>query len=109
MKLFTYCNSCKGEIPIKSYASSKPELAMDMGEKFNINCVHCGVNMEKQVNDVWAKPNKIIILVGWLVAIIVTIALWKISLIGSVSVAIPLLVWQHQSKAVHAFNAHKRR
>lgn len=108
MKLFTYCNSCNEEVPIKSYASTKPELAMEKGEHFSVNCKFCGISMRKKINEVRAKPNKLILVVGLILSVMVTIALWNVSLVGTISFGIPILIWQQQAKSVHAFNAYKR-
>lgn len=60
MDLFTYCDSCKEAIKIKSSAPSRPELSRDKGgDEFYVNCQNCGVNKKTHVNDVFARPNKI--------------------------------------------------
>lgn len=110
MKLFTKCNSCKEEISIKSNASTRADLEMEKGEVFNATCTSCGINHKKHVNDVRAKQNNIIVLGGIGISIIVTIVLWNVfGAIGTISGAIPILIWRQQSNSVYAFNTYRVR
>ena len=110
MKLVTDCNDCTEEIKIKSYASTRPELEMDKGEKFEVRCNHCRKRQEKHVNDIKAKPNQVIIIGGILIGLIVTILLWKVlGAVGTISGLIPVFLWKQQSNAVHLFNVYRGR
>ena len=110
MKLFTKCNSCKEEILIKSNASTRPDLEIERGEKFVVNCTSCGRNLEKHVNDIKAKENNFFIIGGVVLSIIVTLVLWNFfGAVGTISGAIPILIWKQQNNAVHAFNSYRVR
>jgi hypothetical protein len=113
MKLYTICKSCKEEIKIASTASTRPELEMEKGGEFNVNCTSCGVMQKKRVNDIRAKHNIIMVLIGLLIGIVASIALLIILgdiKIGLVLVAIiPLFIWQQQSKTAQAFNSYRIR
>jgi len=110
MKLITNCKSCKKEIGIKSNASTRPELGMEKGDTFNINCLHCGNNAKVHINDVRAVSSHIITIGGVIISLLVTAALWKIvGLVGIISITIPLFIWQYQNKAAHAFNVYRSR
>jgi hypothetical protein len=111
MKLYSICNSCRKEIKIASTASTRPEL--EMGSELNVNCTSCGVMQKKGVNDIRAKHNIIMVLIGLLIGIVASIALLIILgdiKIGLVLVAIiPLFIWQQQSKTAQAFNSYRIR
>ena len=97
MNLYTNCKSCKKEIKIKSSASTRPELQMEKGDEFNVNCQSCGKMEKKHVNDIKAEPNKMILLFGVIIGILATIFLWVFyGAIGTVSIIIPVLFWQQQ-------------
>ena len=108
MTLYTYCKSCKSQIIIKSSAESRAELEREKGNEFNVNCQNCGSLEKKHVNDVKAKPNKIIILIGISIGIFVTIALWTYyGAISTISGIIPVLFWKEQMKSSKIFNSYR--
>ncbi len=110
MKLITNCDACKKEIGIKSNASSRPELGMEKGDEFDIKCPNCGNNTKKHVNDIRAVASNKIVLGGLLISFVVTATLWNIAgLVGTITIGIPLLIWQQQSQSIHAFNAYRTR
>jgi len=105
MKLYTLCNSCDTEIRINSSANTRPELADEKGEKFQVNCPSCGINNERHPNDIRAKVDPNIILGGIGIGGIATFAL--IFFFGFIAIAtflIPLLIYQGQSSSATAFN-----
>lgn len=107
MTLYTYCKSCKTEIVIKSSAESRAELEREKGDEFNVNCQSCGNFEKKHVNDIKAKPNKIIIIAGIIIGILVTIVLWTYyGAIGTISGIIPILFWNEQMKSSKIFNSY---
>ncbi len=107
MKLVTCCSSCKKDIKIKSSASTRPDLQMEKGTEFNVNCQNCGKIEKKHVNDVKAEPSKILILIGIGIGVIVTVLLWNFyGAIGTVSAIIPMLFWQQQMNSIKAFNSY---
>lgn len=107
MKLVTYCKSCKKGIRIKSNASTRPDLQMEKGDEFNVNCQNCGKIEKKHVNDIKAEPNNAMILIGIGIGIIATIGLWNFfGAIGTVSAIIPILFWYQQMDATKGFNSY---
>ena len=107
MNLYTHCKSCKKEVKIKSNASTRPELQMEKGDEFNINCQSCGKREKKHVNDIKAEQNNIIILIGAGIGILATIFLWiYFGAIGTVSMIIPMLFWQQQMSSTKSFNSY---
>lgn len=110
MQLISNCDYCKEEIRIKSYASSRPALEMDKGERFEVRCEKCRKRQEKHVNDVRAKPSRLFITGGLIIGIVFTLVLWMFfGGIAVLSFAIPGLIWQQESKSVHGFNSYRTR
>lgn len=108
MKLITRCSSCKKDIKIKSSAATRPDLQMEKGDEFNVNCQNCGKLEKKHVNDIKAEPNNTFILIGVGIGIICAVVLWSIfGAIGAVSGIIPILFWYQQMDATKAFNSYK--
>lgn len=107
MVLYTNCKSCKATITIKSNASTRPDLQMEKGTEFNVNCSECGSIEKKHVNDVRAEEGKQIVFIGVVLGVIVTIVLWRLfGAIGAVSMVIPILFWKQQINATKIFNSY---
>ena len=105
MKLYTSCPSCKKEIPVKHRATDRGQLQMNVGDEIRVNCMSCGTIARKHINEVRAQPNNTLILIGLGLGLIATAILWTIfGGIGTVSMAIPLLIWVQQSNATNTFN-----
>ena len=110
MNLITYCKSCKNDIKIKSNASTRPDLQMEKGDEFKVNCENCGKIEIKHVNDIKAEPNNILILIGVVLGIFASIVLWQLyGAIGVISMVIPILFWKQQTNAIKAFNTYSIR
>lgn len=110
MKLVTYCKSCKKDIKIKSSAPTRPDLQMEKGDEFNVNCLNCGKMEKKHINDIKAEPNNTLILMGVGLGIVTTLVLlYFFGAIGTVSMGIPILFWQQQMNATKAFNSYRIR
>ncbi len=108
MKLITQCNYCSSEIKVKSYAPTRPDLEMHKGEKFKVTCSQCGRPQEKQANDVRAIASNIILIGGVVISIVVTVLLWKmLGAIGTVSIIIPILIYNSELRAVALFNSYR--
>ncbi|OEK07721.1 hypothetical protein A8C32_16585 [Flavivirga aquatica] len=107
MNLYTYCKSCKSNINIKSSASTRPDLQMEKGEEFNVNCQNCGHVEKKYVNDIKAESSKIVMFIGLVIAILATIILWiSFRGIALAVLVIPILFWQQQMSATKSFNSY---
>ncbi|WP_053978061.1 hypothetical protein [Mangrovimonas xylaniphaga] len=105
IKLYTHCKSCRNEITIKSNAATRPDLQMEKGDEFVINCMHCGKMDKKHVNDVKAEPNKVILISGIILALLVAICLFIFyGLIGTLTFTLPILFWKKQESSASAFN-----
>ena len=70
--LYTSCNSCQEDIRVRSWASTRPELAKEKDDEFMINCDKCGISIKTHVNDVRAKGSRVILIGGIIISIIVT-------------------------------------
>jgi hypothetical protein len=107
MVLLTYCTACKKEIKIKSNAETRPDLQMEKGETFLVNCSNCGKFEKKHVNDVSAEKSSIIILIGFGIGLIVTILfLIYLGLIGTIGLIIPFIIWKQQLETATSFNGY---
>ena len=107
-KLITKCNFCSSEMKIKSYAPTRPDLEMHRGEKFKVSCNQCLRPQEKQANDVIAIASNFILIGGVVIGIVVTVLLWKmLGAIGTVSIIIPILIYNSELNAVALFNSYR--
>ncbi len=107
MKLVTRCKSCNKDIIIKSNAATRPDLQMQKGDEFKVNCFNCGKIDKKHVNDIKAEANNMIILIGVAIGVIASITLWVLfGTIGTIGLAIPILFWYQQMDATKGFNSY---
>lgn len=110
MKLTTRCSSCKKDVRIKSGASTRPELQMEKGDEFTVNCQNCGKLEKKHVNDIRAEINNQIIFIGIGIGILSTVILWSMfGAVGTISITIPIIFWYQQMDAIKGFNSYKIR
>ncbi|WP_158975342.1 hypothetical protein [Cellulophaga sp. L1A9] len=107
MDLLTYCTACKRDIKIKSNAETRPDLQMEKGDTFQVNCNNCGTSEKKHVNDVRAEKSNLIILIGAGIGLLVTILLSVyLGLIGTIGLVIPFLFWKQQTGTTKSFNGY---
>ena len=110
IKLVTPCKSCKKDIAIKSVAATRPDLQMQMGDEFRVNCQNCGTFDRKHVNDISAKQNNLLLLLGIAISIAVSLLLWNVyGAIGTISILIPVYFWYQQMAATRGFNSYRIR
>ncbi|MEO1714101.1 MAG: hypothetical protein AAFU60_12280 [Bacteroidota bacterium] len=108
MPLRSYCQGCRKEMPIRSYASTQVDLEQEKGLKFMVNCPECGKNNQVHVNQVFAKPNNWIILAGVALGAFLTAGLmYFFGYIAMVTFVIPILIVNQQRQTAHAFNVHR--
>lgn len=108
MRLIAHCDSCHELINVSSFASTRPDLVREKGETLTLECTKCRNLSHKHVNEIQAKEGLILVGIGILISIMVTIVLWKfLGMIGTISLIIPLYIWQAQSKAASAFNNYR--
>ncbi len=63
--------------------------------------------IEAHVNDIKAKPNNVILLIGAALGILVTVFLWSyFGAIGTISIIIPVLISRQQTNEAKAFNSY---
>ena len=108
MGLYTICGSCKNEISVKSPGITRVDLARERGDEFYVNCKNCGNNSKRHVNEVYAEPNKAVLIGGVILGVVVTAVLWVlVGAIGTFSLAIPVLIYNQQHSNAHAFNGYE--
>ena len=107
MILFTNCKNCKHEIRIRSFASTRSDLEREKDEVLTLNCPNCGTNQQSHVNDVRARPNKVILIASAVLGVLIAAILWfMLGAVGTITIGIPLLVVAQQRNAVHTFNSY---
>jgi len=105
MKLFTKCKHCKEDILVKSNSNTRPELRSEQGDTAKYKCEKCNRSSERHVNEVRARVNTDVVAYGALLGITVTAILWfLLGAIGTISIIIPLLIYNSQLSSVSAFN-----
>ena len=75
MKKEVICKQCKKNIPVKSGATDRAELARALGKTFELNCPHCNTKRKYHVNDVKATKSKVLssltLLIMWILTAII--------------------------------------
>jgi len=90
MKLSYYCKSCNKKNFYQTKTKDRFELQKEVGDEINLRCSKCGTVNKKHINRLFAVVNPTFILIGLVVAIIVTLLLWDFGLISTLSFTIPI-------------------
>lgn len=107
MQLYTTCQHCQSTLTVKSSCATRSELQMEKGDFLSIYCSGCEELKEKHVNDIRAKTDGRILLIGLIASIIVSVILWFVlGAIGTLSILIVVLFAQQEMKAVKGFNSY---
>lgn len=106
MKLHYYCSSksCRKLNSIKVKSSNRFDLKEEIGEEINERCKHCGNHTKRHINRLHAKPNYAIILGGVALAIVITIFIWDLGFVSTLTGTIPIAIWMGEEKKANAFN-----
>lgn len=105
MKLSYRCESCKKDNTIKTKATDRHGLMMEMGKnEFNERCKHCSHITQKHINRLHADDDYTLVFVGIGIAIIATAFLWNLGLLSTLTFVIPFWFWVEMKKKSSAFN-----
>jgi hypothetical protein len=106
MRLFYYCSSqsCKKLNSIKVASKNRFELKEELGKEMIDRCKHCGNHTKRHINRLHAAPNYYIILGGVALAIIITIPIWDLGFVSTLTGSIPIAIWMNEDKKASAFN-----
>lgn len=106
MRLTYTCSGCKKQNYLKHKADTRPELQMKIGkDEIELNCDNCGKQEKRHLNEITAVVDKRIVLLGFLLGLIVTLALWNsFGAISTLSLGIPFLFWVSENKGLSSFN-----
>lgn len=107
MKLSYYCssNSCKKENYLKTNTTNRHDFLMEYGKnELNERCKYCGNFTKRHINRLHAEPNNYTIIGGVIAAIIVTVFIWDLGFISTLTVSIPILIGVNERKKTSNFN-----
>ncbi len=108
MKLLSKCIGCNENIKIKSFATNRPDLERDLGEKITVSCKKCHRKQTVHPNEVRAVENPFMTLFGLAMGILITVLLWgMLGAIGTISMGIPAMIFASETKAVKTFNSYR--
>ncbi|MDO5980290.1 hypothetical protein [Flavivirga spongiicola] len=105
MKLSYYCSSCKKENYLKTKTTNRHDFLLEYGKnEINERCKHCGNHTKRHINRLHAEPNKLILIGGILIAILVTIMLWDLGLVSTLTATIPIAIGFSDKARTSGFN-----
>ena len=80
-------------------------LLMELGtNEFNERCKYCGNFTKKHINRLYAEENYTFVILGFILAAIVTYFLWDFGFISTLTGTIPLWFWTEMKKKASTFN-----
>lgn len=109
IKKYFVCKSCHESTYVPTAATDRVDLEREKGESFSARCAHCHKPGSVHVNHVLAKPNPVITAIGGVAGAVATVALWNVGFIAFASGALPVIVYQAQSRSAQTFNSYKIR
>lgn len=106
MKLSYYCSakSCQKLNYIKVQSKNRFDLKAELGLEINERCKHCGNHTKRHINRLHSNPNYTIIIGGVVLAGIITIFIWNLGFVSTLTGSIPIGIWMHEEKKASAFN-----
>ena len=106
MKLYYYCSSqsCKRLNSINVKSKNRFDLKNEIGEEMVDRCKYCGKHTKRHINRLHAEPNYYLIVGGVALAIIITIIIWDLGFVSTLTGTIPISIWIHEDKKANAFN-----
>jgi len=110
MRLIYICSSCKKQNYFKPVYPNRGKLQMAVGDEVRINCKNCGKIDKKHINRIDAVVDHRKMGIAFAISAAVTIVLFFfLGLVGTVTFAIPMLMWLQEGNAVSDFNKYKIR
>ncbi|TWO31086.1 hypothetical protein E1J38_014180 [Seonamhaeicola sediminis] len=106
MKLHYYCSnpSCKKLNAIKVKSTNRYDLKQEIGLEINDRCKHCSHHTKRHINRLHASLNYFIIIGGVVLAAIITILIWDLGFVSTLTGTIPIAIWMNEEKRASAFN-----
>ncbi|WP_430908560.1 hypothetical protein [Maribacter sp. 2-571] len=105
MRLTYSCTACKAQQYFLPKHPSRAALQMQYGDMVKVNCQKCGKTEKKHLNKISAVVDARIIAVGFVLGLIATVLLWNyVGVVASVTLSLPMLVWNHENGKVGHFN-----
>ncbi|WP_116108084.1 hypothetical protein [Lewinella sp. IMCC34191] len=107
IKKYFVCKFCHESTYVATSATDRVDLERERGERFSANCAHCHKPGSIHVNQILAKPNPVITVIGGVAGLVATAALWNVGFIAYAAGALPVIVYQAQAKSAQTFNSYK--
>ncbi len=101
MKLSYYCKSCSVKNYLTTNATNRFDLQRELGAaEISKRCRNCGTIQKRHINRLHAEPNKIYFLICIPLILILSIIVYFLGFIATLTFSIPIaLVFQAQKKA----------
>lgn len=106
MKLHYYCSasSCQKKNSISVKSNNRYDLKQEIGIEINERCKHCGNHTKRHINRLHAEPNYFIIIASLVIAVIITLFIWDLGFISSLSATLPIGIWVIENNKANEFN-----
>ena len=106
MKLQYYCSSpsCGKSNTIRVKSNNRFDLKAEIGEELNKRCKHCGHQTKRHINRLMAEPNYYLIIGGIIAAVLITVFIWDLGFVSTLTGSIPIAVWMSEKKKASNFN-----
>lgn len=104
MKLSYYCKSCNKKNHYQTNINDRFELQKEVGDEINIRCTKCGTVNKKHINRLTAEPNRLYVIIGLVIAAILTILLWDLGFVSSLTLTIPIYLFFDAQKRASDYN-----
>ncbi len=89
---------------MKVKSNNRYDLKEEIGLEINERCKHCGNHTKRHINRLHASPNYFIILGGVALSVIVTLFLWDLGWVSTLTATIPIAIWMSEEKRASSFN-----
>ena len=104
MKLYYSCSACQKENACSCKVSNRYELKMQKGDTIKESCTACAKINKIPINEVYAKPNRVLVSIFLLIFAIITAILFNKGIVAYLTLFIPFAVWQSEKSRASNFN-----
>lgn len=107
MRLQYTCSSCKKSNYYSPVVPTRTDLQMKMGDEVRVNCSNCGKQDRKHLNRISAVTDNRIVLIGLILGIISTLALWNfVGAMATITFSLPIIFWKIELDKAQKFNSY---
>ena len=104
MTVSYYCKSCEKQNKIKTKATNRYELQLELGDEINNRCNFCGTIEKRHINRLSADLDYSVFFISLIVSILLTTLFWNVGFVAIFTLMLPIWAYFKALKKANLFN-----